>query len=123
MPRWMKSLLFVAPALLALAASCNGMRKDELACEQAVLHLRDCCPGFSAQQVSCYYEERQDCSGNTVGHEYPAISEADAQCIRAKSCKDLQDAKLCDGAQVAQRKVDSLSDAGPAPYEPPSLCN
>lgn len=122
MRRTLRAVLFVAPVLVALAASCNGMREDELQCEQAVLRLRECCPGFEPMAVSCYYDESQDCNGNTTGRSYPAIQLDDARCIEQKSCTDLRSTGLCDSAQKARRRVDSNGDGGPQPYDPPRLC-
>jgi hypothetical protein len=119
----LRAVLLVAPVLVALAASCNGMREDELQCEQAVMRLRECCPGFVPTAVNCYYDESQDCSGNTTGHSYPAIRLEDSKCIEQTSCADLRRLDLCRKGQNALRRVDSVADGGPTPYEPPRICD
>ena len=98
--RWPSSL--AAAVLLALATRC--LRPDEMHCENAVERLVDCCPGFTARQISCEYVE-----GCSV--RYPAISEDDAHCIAGASCAALVADGVCAAAATAQPRSQSSGES------------
>lgn len=79
---------FAAAALLFLMAD-NGIGRDEFLCEAAVAHLGNCCPSFPAQSLYCVHS---GCDGKVV----PDIDEDRAQCLRHKSCEELQALGACD---------------------------
>lgn len=81
----------VGATLVGLVVSCNGFREDEIECEQAVVHLRDCCPGFQ-ESVDCSFSETRasNCSGTTVtSHHDLELSLTKSRCIQRKSCAEL----------------------------------
>jgi hypothetical protein len=83
-------------ALLALATLTGGfgIDRDELACEQAVAHLADCCPGFDANRWSCV-----SYSGGCGNGSTPDISVEAGECIAHASCDDLVRSGSCDAPQ------------------------
>ena len=98
--RWPSCL--AAAVLLALAVRC--LRPDEMHCENAVARLVDCCPGFTAKQVSCEYVEG-------CGATYPAISEDDARCIAGEGCAALVADGVCAAAATAQPRAQSSGES------------
>ncbi len=86
----------IAVGLTALLTLTCGIREDELRCEEAVAHLVDCCPGFDAQQVDCYFVE----SGCDVA--YPVLDIEESRCIAGKPCADVVSSGICSRAQAAQ---------------------
>jgi hypothetical protein len=111
--------LVVVGVVVGLAVSCNGFREDEVDCERAVIHLRDCCGG-SDVTLDCTYANHVDCNGTTTDRDYPALSTDDSQCLMRTSCADLIARDVCKRAQNLQpRNVEG--DTG---SEPPSsdLC-
>lgn len=87
---------FVEAFSLALAAylsvtGANGMREDELLCEEALARLEDCCPPEDLANVSCTYD-----SGCMSESTYPQIGPKDARCIRDRTCEDLFARGLCE---------------------------
>ena len=102
----------VTAIVISLGVSCNGFREDEIECEQAVVHLRDCCPGFKASAVDCSYSEETGCD-NVTHYTFPAISIADSQCLQQKSCAELVDG-YCAQAQSAQRRAAMAPAPAPA---------
>jgi hypothetical protein len=103
--------LFVA-ALLSSGAC--GVRQDEFDCANAVSHLQQCCDGFDPRTIACVYESH-GCT-TTV----PALDTAQSDCIRSKSCNELQRSGAC------QRAIGYLANYGgdvcngfPTHVEPP----
>jgi hypothetical protein len=82
--------------LLALGALTCGIREDELRCEEAVAHLVDCCPGFDAKQVDCYY------ASTGCGTIYPVFDIQESRCIAATKCPQIVEDHICSRAQGAQ---------------------
>ncbi len=93
------------PLILAVLFAC-GDRQDDFDCDNAVLHLRGCCPRFNASAVDCR-------SSDACGPVYPALSAAQSQCIRSESCETIRATGLCDRAQSAAAG-DTI-----CPYAPP----
>lgn len=73
----------------ASSAQANGIRHDELACEEAVKHLGDCCPGLDTQKIACEYSTG---CGSTF---YPALTIDDAECIESEDCGTLRADGAC----------------------------
>lgn len=86
---------FTLATLLGAALACNGIREDELSCEEAVSHLSECCPGFRASRVDCSYTAAQGCGIQTT---YPQIGLDAAKCIQSESCATMQSNGVCDRA-------------------------
>jgi len=106
--------------VITLGVSCNGFREDEIECEQAVVHLRECCPGFRASAVSCTYSDHVDCSDNLTSREYPALNLEESECLQRKSCADLVSTGACTRAQEAKPVIIEV-DGGGRPI-PSSVC-
>ena len=69
-----------------------GIRADDLACEHAAVVLDECCPDLSAIDLDCSYD-----SGGCLGTpEPPLLDEAESNCIRKESCKELADSGVCE---------------------------
>lgn len=49
-PGWLTALA------VATLLACGDMRQDELECEEAVMQLQDCCPGFHASNIERWEE-------------------------------------------------------------------
>lgn len=114
-------VVVVVAVVLGLAVSCNGFREEEIACEQAVIHLHDCCPAFNPTAAfSCSYSEQRGCD-RTDTYEYPALTLDDSQCIQTKSCSELVSSGACSRAVAAKpRSADADVDSGVEPATPPS---
>ena len=80
---------------LALGALTCGIREDELRCEEAAAHLTDCCPGFDAKRLDCYY------ASTGCGIVYPVIDIEESRCIAALKCDQIVAAGICSRAQAA----------------------
>ena len=90
---------------LACATS-NNFRKDVILCEEAVVQLRDCCPGFDdISPDACEYFE--GCSGSRA----TLLNVTTSECIRDKECAELVDQGICDRAhlQLVLAPVDESS--------------
>jgi hypothetical protein len=103
---------FTAALLLGVILGCTGIREDELACEEAVAHLQDCCPGFYASSVDCTYEP----GGCGVSPLYPEISTNQGWCIRSESCAELESTGVCARA-IAMPPATTWSDTNTDPSE------
>jgi len=85
-----------AAVLAAMTMTC-GIRDDELHCEEAAAHLRDCCPSFDVHSIDCYYAQ------TGCGTIYPVITISESRCITSESCSALVQSGVCTRAQgVAQ---------------------
>ena len=84
--------LRVPLALLGLAlVFCEGIREDELHCEESAARLVRCCPGFETGSLSC---EAQGCGS-------PGMTDDEARCIRDRSCEELRAGGTCARAIAA----------------------
>lgn len=83
--------LAVLALLTPLLMGSSDLREDQFECEQAVSHLKGCCPGsFDPTRVSCEYAE--GCGG---GSTYPSLGVDDSKCIEDKSCDQILESGLC----------------------------
>ncbi len=78
--------------LIALALSCGAISKEELACEQAVSRLSDCCPGLDTRRLPCVDSAGSGCSGKAE----PTLSPRASSCILDSSCDALKAKGACD---------------------------
>jgi hypothetical protein len=60
-------------------------------CEDAVARLQDCCAGFDPVRFNCQSES--SCDGAVA----PAVTVRAGDCIRARSCSELNSAGVCSG--------------------------
>jgi hypothetical protein len=81
-------------ALVFVAFACGEMRPDEIECEEAVEHLRQCCSGLDPRGFNCVYQES---CGETLR---PSLSIQTSQCVRRESCDTLVQTGAC-GRAVA----------------------
>jgi hypothetical protein len=69
----------------------DQFREDTILCEEAVAHLKTCCPGFDSLKVECSYES----GGCDSSDSFPSYSIAESNCLRAMSCSALESSGLC----------------------------
>jgi hypothetical protein len=93
---------FVLALLLSL--SCGSITREELACEQAVAHLSDCCPALDTRRLPCF-RIREGCSGDTE----PMLTEVAATCVLDASCDSLRAAR-CERLVALSLVPHSLKD-------------
>lgn len=112
--------MVITSVVLGHGVSCTGFREDEIECEQAVVRLRDCCPGFHASQVDCTYNSQANCAGDVVGHVYPALALDESRCIQRKTCGELVDTDICMRAEDVRplRDGTAAKDAPPETRQP-----
>ncbi len=94
-------------ALLALSLLTCGIREDELRCEEAVAHLVDCCPGFDAKAVDCYF------TSSSCGTVNTAYDIEESRCIAKLDCATLRANGVCSRAQSAQPNHDATARVCP----------
>ena len=83
-----------------------GLDKGELACEQAAVHLQECCPDFDITTMDCTQE-----GGCTRRREATAVAEEESECIRAASCDDIVARRVCE--RLDARVVEAAEGGGP----------
>jgi hypothetical protein len=76
--------------VVGVALGCGGIDDDELACEDALSHLEDCCPKFDIHRFQC--ANQSDCS-TAVPTD---LTQTASDCIRSHSCSDALSSGLCD---------------------------
>jgi hypothetical protein len=86
---------FTVALVVGLLLACNGIRNDEFACEDAVSHLQQCCPGFTGSNVSCTYDSYSGCSS---GASFPDFTVDQSACVRSETCALLQSSGVCERA-------------------------
>jgi hypothetical protein len=83
------SLALVA---LLVSLSCGSITKDELACEQAVSKLRDCCDALDARRLPCVDSN----GGCASGEAKPVLNAHAASCVLDNDCGHYQSNGGCD---------------------------
>jgi hypothetical protein len=117
--RW--SSFFVVAGLLAVrlswASDSPEFREDVIDCDEALAHLRTCCPGFDASKVACEFHHYQGCElPLTI---FPAFSIRDSKCILGATCETLTSVEdsvtgsICARAQVQKQVSDDNGHADP----------
>lgn len=88
---WKRRVVTLPVALLTLAllGGAEGIDPDELACEQAVKHLIDCCPPDApATKLQCY-------TGRDCDQTVPDLNAAQSGSIVHSSCDELTQQMAC----------------------------
>jgi hypothetical protein len=81
-----------AACLAALAFVLLGsIREDEFQCEEAAIHLDDCCPELATQSIDCWY----DPGGCGADPKPTMLSVRQSKCIRSLDCAALVDHGVC----------------------------
>jgi hypothetical protein len=83
---------FTVAVLVAVVLGCGGVGEDELACEEAVVQLQDCCPGFTGSRVHCTFENG---GCDRAASQEPDISISQSACIRKETCSELRASGVC----------------------------
>jgi hypothetical protein len=86
------ALVLAGLALTGLGFS-NGIREDELECEEAIAHIQGCCPGFTAQEAVCLHSE--GCEEDSP----PLLDLGQSRCIQDLECGRVR-ASYCSGANT-----------------------
>ena len=76
---------------LTVSLACASISKEELACEEAVSRLSDCCPGLDARRFPCVESSGGGCSKSAD----PTVTERAAGCILDSSCSTLVANGVC----------------------------
>ncbi len=108
----------VLPALLFGSLGFD-LDRGELKCEQAAVHLSECCPDVVLVRSSCIQE-----GGCGRSEESTIVTMEESDCIRSSSCDELAEQGLCERLQA---RIDLLEDPdGPSIqtlYQEDSLCD
>jgi hypothetical protein len=98
------SPLVLLGVFLSTFAVSPGFRRDELACEEAVAHLGECCPNLDTTQLNCTYDD-------ACGTLRPDFDVNQSGCIREASCEEIRARGLCD-LKAADGDASHAGDAG-----------
>ena len=66
-----------------------GFREDEVQCEEAAAHLRDCCDDFSSN-LACYYS-----SNGCDSPVYPDLDIDESRHVQRMSCAEIRASDYC----------------------------
>jgi hypothetical protein len=83
-----------------------GLDKGELACEQAAVHLQDCCPDFDITTMDCTQE-----GGCSRRRESTAVALEESECIQAAPCEDIVARRVCE--RLDARVIEAAEGGGP----------
>jgi hypothetical protein len=103
-----RAIPFIVGMALAVPLACGAIREDEFQCENAVAHLKACCPVFNAMGVACNYGTG---CGVTV---YPVLDVQQSKCIERESCDTIRKTGLCE-AVAALSDLPGSDAAGSGP--------
>lgn len=83
---------------------------EQLACEEALAHLKDCCP--SLDDVGCRHFEREETSGceTCSWGATPDISIDEGDTYRRLSCDEVRAEGICEAVDARDRSWDNCSD-------------
>jgi hypothetical protein len=77
-------------AIVLVMFACGQMNADEIECEEAVEHLRQCCPGLDPRGYNCVVQD------DGCGEELrPSLTLQTSQCVRSESCSTLVQSGTC----------------------------
>ena len=79
-------------AALLVTFTCGGLDQNDLACEDAAAHLKDCCSSLSYTFV-CNQTQPQNCNGQPVS-DYASASQV--ACLEKMSCDAIRAAGICE---------------------------
>lgn len=110
----------VATAVVLLFFSLGfDLDRGELKCEQAAVHLAECCPDFVFGRSGCIQEG--GCSREEDG---TLVASEESDCLRAESCDELVARGVCE--RLVNRQEEWERSDGPpiqALYEEDWLCD
>ena len=97
----------VVAVVFGVVPACEStqIRDDELSCEDAVAHLQQCCPGFTADQISCTYFAGGGTGGCYASPDEPGLNVPTSTCIRQRACDALVSKGICQEATTAAAVV------------------
>jgi hypothetical protein len=110
--RWRFSWGFVVFAALLAVRCDSGLREDELECERAAIHVRDCCPEVPSRAFDCQYIAPDSCGGGSD----PDVNADEGRCLRETSCATLRAGGTC--ASIA--KIGAAGGSTSSSTSPPS---
>lgn len=91
-------LALLSPLLLGT----GGFRADNLACEERVLQLEECCPSLDPRTLDCEYGE--GCEGEPYP---PVILPEEGECIAELDCERIRAAQICERVEIRQAQLDN----------------
>lgn len=92
--RRLPSAALVVAILAVVYGACGSkLRSDEFLCEEAYVHLQQCCPGFQTDGNYCTYDP------GCGTQQFPALDDQESECIRRLSCDQLVSSGVCGRAQ------------------------
>jgi len=110
----------VATAVVLLFFSLGfDLDRGELKCEQAAVHLAECCPEVVFDRASCIQEGGCERDGDSM-----LVASDESDCLRAESCDELLARNVCE--RLRTRKVEWERTDGPSIqklYEEDWLCD
>jgi hypothetical protein len=119
-PRVMSAVPFTARARIAVLSLgslvlLGAIGEDELACEEASVHLADCCPELKSQAIDCDYRPPRcydrGCERECIPAEPTYFTAAQARCLRDLDCADLEGEGCAALAHALDAAGESYSDA------------
>jgi hypothetical protein len=109
--------VFALGVATVLATSCDDdFTEDVFLCEEALAHVRECCPKTDLSGVECAYEHstetgRASCTADwnitTSRNVEPAIAPDDAHCVLGTSCEELVARGACERAAVSRPDMET----------------
>lgn len=100
------ALVLTVVVVAALSCASEGdepFREDVVLCEEALAHVRTCCPGFDGTRLECTFRAEHGCGS----FARIAFSKSESNCIRDTSCEDIVRMGICSRAQEAHTWVDA----------------
>lgn len=92
-------------ALLALVVggglpAAQAFREDEFLCEEAAIHLEECCPDLEVGELDCTFS--MGCGSTT----YPGLTPEESDCIRERPCDALREQGVCEKVQARRGPIE-----------------
>lgn len=76
---------------LTVSFACASMTSEELACEEAVSRLSDCCPDIDARRLPCVESGGGGCNNEAT----PVLTQHASSCILEATCQGLVERGVC----------------------------
>jgi hypothetical protein len=89
------------------------VRLDEVRCEEASVHLEDCCPDFVPHDLDCDWVDRGSCESDI---DPTRLDVAQSECLLELDCATLVDEGICD-AIIAAITPTTPGQGGAPPLE------
>jgi hypothetical protein len=95
-----RALVSLALVLVPMTVRCggDGFRADELACLRASVKISTCCPRLPPLDSACEFQEGGGCAAPSPA-VLPALTEAQGECLEAKSCAEYVAAGMCEAVR------------------------